>query len=160
MISLDQIQMLEHKVESAVAKIAALQELNSALRDKNTELEHTNSMLTQRISSFEADQGRIEQGILNALDRLNSMESAVLKSGTIAGTPLQQSSTPQNTESKPQIPVTQSTSVDSPAVEPEQAEDEQDPLLAQLGESSDEISLDFDTEDSETTPQNPQFDIF
>jgi len=61
MISLDQIQMLERKVESAVAKIAALQDLNSALRDKNTELEHTNSMLTQRISSFEADQGRIEQ---------------------------------------------------------------------------------------------------
>ena len=159
MISLDQIQMLERKVESAVAKIAALQELNSALRDKNTELEHTNTMLTQRISSFEADQGRIEQGILNALDRLNSMESAVLKSGTIAGTPVQQP-VPQNTESKPQITVPQPVSDDLLVEEPDSFEADQDPLLTELSNSSDEISLDFDNEDTDTPPQNPQFDIF
>lgn len=159
MISLDQIQMLERKVESAVSKIAALQELNSVLRDKNTELEHTNTMLTQRISSFEADQGRIEQGILNALDRLNSMESAVLKSGTIAGTPVQQAA-PQNAESKPQITVPQPVSDDLLVEEPDSFESDQDPLLTELSNSSDEISLDFDNEDTDTPPQNPQFDIF
>ena len=159
MISLDQIQMLERKVESAVSKIAALQELNSALRDKNTELEHTNTMLTQRISSFEADQGRIEQGILNALDRLNSMESAVLKSGTIAGTPVQLAA-PQNAESKPQITVPQPVSDDLLVEEPDSFESDQDPLLTELSNSSDEISLDFDNEDADTPPQNPQFDIF
>jgi len=140
MITLDQIQMLERKVEGAVAKIAALQELNTALRDKNTQLEQANATLTQRISSFEADQSRIEQGILNALDRLNSMESAVLKSGTLASTPVQPQ-TPENND-------------------PSLTKAEQDPLLTKLNESSDEISLGFDSEETTESEQNTQFDIF
>lgn len=145
MISLDQIQMLERKVESAVTKIAALHELNSILRDKNTELEQANALLKERISTFETDQGRIEQGILNALDRLNSMESAVLKGGTIASTPVQQSVPVQNNETIIQEPV---------------SFNEKDPLLTKLNDSSDDISLDFDDEESIALPQNPQFDIF
>lgn len=145
MISLDQIQMLERKVESAVTKIAALHELNSILRDKNTELEQANTLLKERISTFETDQGRIEQGILNALDRLNSMESAVLKGETIASTPVQPTVPVQNNETLVQEPI---------------SFNEKDPLLTKLNDSSDDISLDFDDEESTTIPQNPQFDIF
>lgn len=84
MITLDQVQLLEKKVETIVSKINDLQRQNSALQEKNRELIEKNSLLMQKISTFEADQNRIEEGILNALDRLNSMESSVLKVGTSA----------------------------------------------------------------------------
>lgn len=84
MITLDQVQLLEKKVETIVSKINDLQIQNSALQEKNRELIEKNSLLMQKISTFEADQNRIEQGILNALDRLNSMENSVLKVGTSA----------------------------------------------------------------------------
>lgn len=89
MITLDQVQLLEKKVETIVSKIndlqkqnSALQRQNSALQEKNRELIEKNSLLMQKISTFEADQNRIEQGILNALDRLNNMENSVLNVGT------------------------------------------------------------------------------
>jgi len=158
MISLDQIQMLERKVESAVAKIAALQELNTALRDKNTELEHSNTVLLQRISTFESDQSRIEQGILNALDRLNSMESAVLKTTAAASSPVSnsaQTQTSPDTARQPLIHPVEQAPVQNTAAEA------QDPLLTDLdNEPSDEISLDFDSEEENTSAANPQFDIF
>lgn len=84
MITLDQVQLLEKKVETIVSKINDLQRQNSALQEKNRELIEKNSLLMQKISTFEADQNRIEEGILNALDRLNSMENSVLKVGTSA----------------------------------------------------------------------------
>ncbi len=156
MITLDQIQMLERKVESAVAKIAALQELNAVLRDKNTELEHANGMLSQRISSFEADQGRIEQGILNALDRLNSMESAVLKSSSSALAT--QTNNTQPTHAPEQI--VQETEVEEIHSEPQTNETEQYSEQTEINDPSDEIALDFDTEASESSSKNQQFDIF
>lgn len=84
MITLDQVQLLEKKVEAIVSKMNDLQRQNIALQEKNRELIEKNSLLMQKISSFEADQNRIEQGILNALDRLNSMENSALKVGTSA----------------------------------------------------------------------------
>lgn len=86
MITLDQVQILETKVEAIVSKMNDLQRQNIALQEKNRELIEKNSLLMQKISSFEADQNRIEQGILNALDRLNSMENSALKVGTSATT--------------------------------------------------------------------------
>lgn len=84
MITLDQVQLLEKKVEAIVSKMNDLQRQNIALQEKNRELIEKNSLLMQKISSFEADQNRIEQGILNALDRLNSMENSALKVGSSA----------------------------------------------------------------------------
>ena len=86
MITLDQVQLLEKKIEEIISIMNNLQKQNSALQEKNRELIEKNSLLMQRISSFEADQNRIEQGILNALDRLNSMENSALKVGSSATT--------------------------------------------------------------------------
>ena len=86
MITLDQVQLLEKKIEEIISMMNNLQKQNSALQEKNRELIEKNSLLMQRISSFEADQNRIEQGILNALDRLNSMENSALKVGSSATT--------------------------------------------------------------------------
>jgi predicted nuclease with TOPRIM domain len=81
MISLDQVLLLEQKVESAVGKISQLQAENDALRSKCSELTNALSSKTEQLSSFEQDQSRIENGILKALDRLNSIENSVLKAG-------------------------------------------------------------------------------
>jgi hypothetical protein len=79
MISLDQVLLLEKKVESAVQRIAQLNTENDALRRKCAELTNALSEKTELLSTFESDQSRIEEGILNALDRLNSVENSVLK---------------------------------------------------------------------------------
>jgi FtsZ-binding cell division protein ZapB len=79
MISLDQVMLLEQKVESAVAKIQQLQAENDALRSKCSELTNALSSKSEQLSSFETDQSQIESGILKALDRLNQIENTVLK---------------------------------------------------------------------------------
>lgn len=81
MISLDQVLLLEQKVESAVAKIAQLQAENDALRTRCSELTNALSSKSEQLSSFESDQNKIESGILKALDKLNSIENSVLKAG-------------------------------------------------------------------------------
>jgi len=82
MISLDQVQLLEKKVAIIVAKMNELQKQNSYLlaqnkefASKNEDLYAQNQVLLKKVSTFEADQGRIEQGILNALEKLNAMEN-------------------------------------------------------------------------------------
>ena len=82
MISLDQVYLLEQKVESAVAKIQQLQAENDALRNKCDELTNALSAKSEQLSNFESDQSQIETGIKKALDRLNSIENSVLKTAT------------------------------------------------------------------------------
>lgn len=79
MISLDQILLLEQKVESAVKKIQQLQSENDALRRKCAELTNALSTKTEQLSTFETDQSQIEDGIKKALDRLNSIENSFFK---------------------------------------------------------------------------------
>lgn len=80
MISLDQIQLLEAKIESAVGKIQQLQVENDALRNRVQELSNALSAKSEQLSLCEKDQAIIETGILKALNRLNSIENSVLKS--------------------------------------------------------------------------------
>jgi len=85
MISLEQVLLLQKKVETAVEKIASLsnqvKQLNSdndALRSKCAELTKALSDKSELVTSLESDQTKIEQGILNALSRLDTVENAVL----------------------------------------------------------------------------------
>ena len=55
MISLDQVLLLEQKVESAVARIAQLQAENDALRSRCSELTNALSTKSEQLSSFESD---------------------------------------------------------------------------------------------------------
>ncbi len=96
MISLDQVYLLEEKVESAVAKIQQLQAENDALRNKCAELTNALSAKSEQLTTIETDQDQIESGIKKALDRLNSIENSVLKTvskmemgGQVASTPHQ-----------------------------------------------------------------------
>ena len=83
MISLSQIQLLEEKVESAVAKIMQLNQEKEALAKRCLQLEEENKLLQENLVSFEQDQERIEQGIIKALDRLNDVENSVLQAVAI-----------------------------------------------------------------------------
>ena len=79
MVSLDQILLLEQKVESAVEKIQQLEAENDALRNKCSELTNALSAKTEQLKAYESEQQKIESGIIKAIDRLNSIENSVLK---------------------------------------------------------------------------------
>lgn len=79
MISLVQIQLLEEKVESAVAKILRLTKENEDLIQRCAQLEAEKVELQGNLLNFHQDQERIEQGIIKALDRLNVVENSVLQ---------------------------------------------------------------------------------
>ena len=77
MISLDQVRLLEQKVENAVNKILQLQRENAELKERCAFLESQASNLNQKVSSYESDQNQIEEGIVKVLKRLNVVEDAV-----------------------------------------------------------------------------------
>ena len=87
MINLEQVKLLEKKVAKAVDYVERLAKENAALSQRETEL-HTKLESYQKrideleilVMGFKEDQGRIEEGILAALDRLNQFEKAMEKS--------------------------------------------------------------------------------
>ena len=101
MISLEQIQLLEQKVESAVAKILQLTEERDSLYQRCVQLEEENNRLQSNIIDFHQDQERIEQGIIKALDKLNAVENSVLQAVTLQT---------NNEEKKVIVPDVQNTS--------------------------------------------------
>ncbi|MBR5966813.1 MAG: cell division protein ZapB [Treponema sp.] len=80
MISVDTIRLLQQKVESAVQKIEQLKAENDALRAERSELTKALSEKSELLSRFSADEKKIEDGILGALNRLDAVENAVLDS--------------------------------------------------------------------------------
>ena len=114
MISLDQVVILEEKVESAVAKIQQLNAENAALRSKCLELSNALNAKTELLSTFQNDQGKIEEGILKALNRLNAVENVIL-SAEAASSPLQENHQSSETVEKESSSQTQDsiTSKDS-----------------------------------------------
>ncbi|MDY5123736.1 MAG: cell division protein ZapB [Treponema sp.] len=119
MISLDQVLLLQQKVESAVAKIQQLQAENDALRTKCSELTNALSSKTEQLSTIEVDQNQIENGIKKALDRLNSIENSVLK--TVGQAAFSTEAKSQTSEQKVQI-------VQTAVIEPAGHSIEQNPI--------------------------------
>ena len=78
MITLDQVLLLEQKVESAVVKIQQLQAENAALRNRCSELTNALSSKSEQLSSLESEQNQIESGLLKSLNRLSSIENIIL----------------------------------------------------------------------------------
>lgn len=167
MISLDQILLLEQRVESAVAKIAQLQAENDALRSKCSELTNALSSKSEQLSTFESDQNKIESGILKALDRLNSIENSVLKATGQASsfTP------PHPVQNEPQEPLqkqpesAENLQVPQPAAEqpapaqnPESFPQQQN--TAQFNTMQPVQQQDFSAQPAPSENENGQFDIF
>lgn len=89
MISLEQVLLLQKKVETAVetikalnAEISQLKDENAALQTQCAELSKALSDKAELISLLEADQSHIEESIISALNQLDTVENAILDSGT------------------------------------------------------------------------------
>jgi FtsZ-binding cell division protein ZapB len=83
MISLEQVQLLEAKVAKAIeylkrlsAENASLVSEKASLHDKLEASQKRLDELEVLVMRFKEDQGRIEDGIIAALDRLNQFEEA------------------------------------------------------------------------------------
>ena len=87
MISLEQVQLLEERVSKAVdyvkrvsAENAALTAEKAALMQKMESNQKRVDELEVLVLRFKEDQGRIEDGVLAALDRLSQFEEAFERS--------------------------------------------------------------------------------
>ena len=178
MISLDQVLLLEQKVESAVEKIKQLEGENAALRNKCSELTNALSAKTEQLTAFESEQKTIESGIIKAIDRLNSIEHSVLKTaGAIAakeaaepaaepieehesaGSPSTGSGTADDSIEEAPVPVTEmSFEQMMPVTEPEEPPFEEVPIEEPVEESEEVVE-----DDAESDPESKDqlgFDIF
>ncbi len=77
MLTLDQIKLLEAKVEKAIGVINKLNEERNALKIKLAEKNKRISELENLIVSFKDDHSKIEDGVLNALDLLSVFEDSL-----------------------------------------------------------------------------------
>ena len=78
MISVEQIKQLQAKVQSAVDVIHKLRSENSLLASKLSGYEKRIEELEVFIESYKRDQSSIEEGIVAALKKLDSLEESVL----------------------------------------------------------------------------------
>jgi len=86
MINLEQVKLLEAKVAKAVDYVERLSKENAALHHQEAEMQAKLESYQKRIdelevlvTDFKEDQGRIEETILSALDRLSQFEQAMEK---------------------------------------------------------------------------------
>jgi len=87
MINLEQIKLLETKVAKTIDFVERISKENTALVRREAELQEKLEKYQKRIDElevlimgFKEEQGRIEGGILAALDRLSQFEEAIEKS--------------------------------------------------------------------------------
>ncbi|MCR5699467.1 MAG: hypothetical protein K6G52_07485 [Treponemataceae bacterium] len=182
MISLDQVQLLEKKVAAIVAKMNELQKQNSYLlaqnkefASRNEDLYAQNQVLLKKVSTFEADQGRIEQGILNALEKLNAMENDGVNSSTV----MHSTNTTVGTgaiESEPAVenhsPITPSvsmaedsaaekTAAEEPEIEEQAATSEETEMKTEVNLDDDVFNfLNFDENSQNDSSEKGSLDIF
>jgi chromosome segregation ATPase len=77
MINLEQIRILESKVNKAVELIKVLTEENNALKATIDSSQTKMQELEQLVEEFKSDQDEIEKGILRALDNLEQLEDGL-----------------------------------------------------------------------------------
>lgn len=77
MLNIDQVKLLEDKVEKAVELIETLYDSNVSLKKELEERDKRIEELEKLILVFKDDQTKIEQGIINALTKLSAFEASV-----------------------------------------------------------------------------------
>jgi hypothetical protein len=77
MVTLEQIKLLESKVVKAIDIVTRITGENARLKGKLEIYQKRIDELEVLIQRFKEEQGRIEDGILSALDRLNEFEAAL-----------------------------------------------------------------------------------
>lgn len=77
MITVDQIQNLDRKVQAAVKLIGTLRDENSSLKGKLDTYQKRIGELEVLIDQFKKDQVEIEEGIVRALAQLDQLEDSL-----------------------------------------------------------------------------------
>lgn len=77
MITIEQIQKLDQKVQAAVEKISTLTRENASLKGKLDQYQKRINELEVLIDRFKQDQAQIENGIIRALEQLDKLEDSV-----------------------------------------------------------------------------------
>lgn len=158
MITLEQIKLLETKVQQAVDRIGRLMHENASLRRALESNETRVQELEQIVGQFKDDQGKIEQGIINALAQLDSLEDTVGR--------LQDEETAAE-EERPTADQVQEEPVVEPAVlsrdefiaDDNIIEDEEEALLGSVAESTEDTDA-LETADREQPAKEAELDIF
>ncbi len=118
MITLEQIQELDQKVQMAVNRISTLKSENSGLKTKLDEYQKRIGELEVLIERFKQDQSAIENGIIHALEQLDHLEDSI-----------DDSSEEPTTDGTSKVPQSEPLEVDEEATDdasPEQDENELD----------------------------------
>lgn len=82
MLSLDQVNLLESKVEKAVELIRSLSAEKDNFKAVLAEKDSKIAELEKLILTFKDEQSKIEEGITNALDRLSAFEDSLLNNSS------------------------------------------------------------------------------
>ena len=77
MVSLEQVKLLESKVTNTIEYVKKVTGENFKLKERLNSYQKRIEELEVLIQQFKENQGRIEDGILSALDRLNQFEDAL-----------------------------------------------------------------------------------
>ena len=82
MITIEQIKTLEVKINKAVDLIDRLREENNSLRNTLESTQKRMKELEKMIGDFKDGQSAIEEGIINAINKLDVLEDTVLEEET------------------------------------------------------------------------------
>ncbi len=123
MLNLDQVRLLENRVEHAVTRIQSLTAENSRLHSDISTLKNRIQELESLVNTFRNDQGRIEEGILNALERLSAFEDAIFTAPETAP--------PESVSATPVIDEAEKIEAEWDSTETETETDSQNPELNQ-----------------------------
>jgi len=153
MISLEQVQELETKVAKAIEYVQRVNAENTALLSERAGLQQKLEANQKRLDElellvmrFKEDQGRIEDGIVAALDRLSQFEEAFEKS--LNEKNLKEKTAPKKTHAKKEKPS-----------EPASDSNEFFEISANKTKENAELA-DSDSLDTGLDPQDNDLDIF
>jgi predicted nuclease with TOPRIM domain len=120
MVSLEQVKLLESKVTNTIEYVKKVTGENAKLKEKLDSYQGRIEELEVLVQQFKENQGRIEDGILSALDRLNQFEDALENKFSIESKPSIENK--PSTESKP--PIKNEPATETKALQPAEAADE------------------------------------
>ena len=150
MITLDQIQRLDKKVQQAVELIQSLKNENSSLRGRLSENEGRIEELEVLIGRFKDDQQEIEKGIVRALKNLDELEDSL--------TPAEASASKEAVAEEPAVPPdSRPAAVSGPPPSPAgpaKAPDQPSP------ETTAEVAATSEEEEEEQADPDAELDIF
>jgi peptidoglycan hydrolase CwlO-like protein len=166
MVSLEQVKLLETKVARAIDYVERVSGENATLQEKLESYQKRIDELEVLVQRFKEEQGRIEDGILSALDRLNQFEDAIEKSLSARGV------SRDSAEKRESVAGADHAAAEDAAPGPAAADEVRTPDTAGEGDDSAgddlDVGLDLaepedagdDDRDAGSQPENGELDIF